>query len=376
MKIPRIVYAVLLVSVAGLSVCMAGAPKVIIDTDYNTIGDDGQVGAMASQLYGQGVIDLLGFTIVSGNQWRDQEVVDCLKAVERMGVEHRVKVYAGSQYPLVHDYKAYLYEALQFNGSDYLGAYSAPQPSPSQLVAPPDGFATHTKPARKDAVDFIIESVHRYPHEVSLLTIGPLTNVAIAMRKDPTIVPLIKQIVYMGGQVDVIGNAFNDAGEFNWWFDSEAAKVVLRSSVPQTVVPLDVTNTVPLTKDVYDRITHDPSKQTIVTKLYANNFSSFFGSGPAPYVPYIYDTIALACFVDPSFATDVRERYIDIDTNSTATYGKAKGYLSNLPTNLLQKQRVVYHIDQTRFLNFYVDLLTRPVPVRFSNESDENEDNE
>jgi purine nucleosidase len=108
-KIPRIVYAVLLVSVAGLNVCVAGAPKVIIDTDYNTIGDDGQVGAMASQLYGQGVIDLLGFTIVSGNQWRDQEVVDCLKAVERMGVEHRVKVYVGSQYPLVHDYKAYLY---------------------------------------------------------------------------------------------------------------------------------------------------------------------------------------------------------------------------------------------------------------------------
>jgi purine nucleosidase len=196
------------------------------------------------------------------------------------------------------------------------------------------------------------------------------------MRKDPTIVPLIKQIVYMGGQVDAMGNSFNDAGEFNWWFDSEAAKVVLRSSVPQTVVPLDVTNTLPLTKVVYDRITQDPSKQTIVTKLYANYFASSFGSGPAPYVPYIYDTIALACFVDPSFATDVREHYIDIDTNSTATYGKATGRLSNLPTNLLQKQRVVYYIDQTRFLNFYVDLLTRPVPVRFSNESDENEDNE
>jgi inosine-uridine nucleoside N-ribohydrolase len=66
-----------------------------------TIGDDGQVAVMAAQLYAQGAIDLLGFTVLSGNQWRDQEVSDCLKAVERLGIEHRVKVHAGAQYPLL-----------------------------------------------------------------------------------------------------------------------------------------------------------------------------------------------------------------------------------------------------------------------------------
>jgi ribosylpyrimidine nucleosidase len=87
--------------------CLASPPKVIIDTDFNTIGDDGQVLIMASQLYAQGTIDLLGFTIASGNEWRDQEVAECLKAVERMGIENRVKVYVGSQYPILHDYKDY-----------------------------------------------------------------------------------------------------------------------------------------------------------------------------------------------------------------------------------------------------------------------------
>jgi hypothetical protein len=68
---------------------LAGPPKVIIDTDLNTIGDGGQVAVMAAQLYAQGAIDLLGFTIASGNEWRDQEVAECLKAVEWLGIENR-----------------------------------------------------------------------------------------------------------------------------------------------------------------------------------------------------------------------------------------------------------------------------------------------
>ena len=82
---------VLLMSLLGCSFAgsdrhSASPPKVIIDTDFNTMSDDGQVGVMAAQLYADGVIDLLGFTIVSGNNWRDQEVSDCLKAVEGLGI--------------------------------------------------------------------------------------------------------------------------------------------------------------------------------------------------------------------------------------------------------------------------------------------------
>jgi purine nucleosidase len=192
MNLRRITKIVLVLLVVNATVCLAQPPKVIVDTDFNAIGDDGQVGAMAAQLYAQGVIDLLGFTIPSGNQWRDQEVSDCLKAIERMGIENRVKVYIGSQSPLVHDYQAYLYEEQLFGTAiDYVGAYTAPRPDPNHLVAPPDGFATHTRPAKEDAIDFIIQSIHRYPNEVSILAIGPLTNIAIAVRKDPSIIPLL-----------------------------------------------------------------------------------------------------------------------------------------------------------------------------------------
>src|SRR5258705_2511152 len=113
MKLPLFLSSFLFCLSLGVMSCFADpptAPKVIIDTDFNTIGDDGQVAAMAAQLQARGAIELLGLTVAPGNQWLNQGVSDALKAVERLGIESRVKVYAGAQYPLLHDYKSYLYE--------------------------------------------------------------------------------------------------------------------------------------------------------------------------------------------------------------------------------------------------------------------------
>src|ERR1700757_1163167 len=136
-RVLRLVGVALAISLSGslLSAQQAAAPKVIIDTDFNTIFDDGQVAVMAAQLYSQGVINLLGFTIASGNQWRDQEVSDCLKAMERLGIQSRVHVYIGAQYPLLHDYNSYQLEVMLFGPpTQYFGAYRTTQPGPGQLV--------------------------------------------------------------------------------------------------------------------------------------------------------------------------------------------------------------------------------------------------
>jgi purine nucleosidase len=369
MKIPSIICTAFLCLLSNVGSSMAAdPPKVIIDTDFNTIGDDGQVAVMAAQLYAEGSIDLLGFTIASGNEWRDQEVAECLKAVERLGIEDRVQVYVGSQYPLLHDYDSYLYEkVLSGPPIDYVGAYSGPQPtSPSQLVKPLDGFATHTRPAKQNAVDFIIDTIHRYPHQVTILEIAPPTNMAMAIRKDPTIVPLIKQIVTMAGQMFVAGNAYLDNAEFNWWFDPEATQVVLRANIPHFIIPLDCTNTIPLTKAVYEQIAqHVP--QTIITELFKDANASLFGPNPPSYVPYIYDTTAFAYFVHPEFAIDVRDIWVDMHTTFDADYGKSIPSLTNpFPSiPLLHDSKVIFQLNNAQFYAFYADLLTRPVPVRF-----------
>jgi inosine-uridine nucleoside N-ribohydrolase len=330
--------------------------KVIIDTDFNTIGDDGQGLGMAAQLHASGAIELLGLTIVVGNQYLSQGVSDALKGIERVGLENEIGVYVGAENPFLHDYASFQLEQLLFgNATQYAGAYT--NPPTQQLVAPPDGFATHTVPQKTHAVDFIIESVHRYPGQITLLAIGPLTNVAMAIRKDPSIVPLIKEIVIMGGQIYVAGNAYNGAGETNWWFDPESARVVLRADIAKKIIPLDVTNTVAITNETYDLIAnYEPA--TAITSLFAD--IERWG--------YVYDTVALASLVEPSLDLDVRDLYVDVSCDFNAEYGKAIVWIENpYPgINVETVSSVVFQINNTRFFDLYVDLLTRPVPVVIS----------
>ncbi|KAH7303200.1 Inosine/uridine-preferring nucleoside hydrolase domain-containing protein [Stachybotrys elegans] len=326
--------------------------KVIIDTDFNTIGDDGQALAMAAQMHASRGIHLLGLTIVTGNQWLHQGVSDGLKAVERVGLERQVGVYVGAEMPFLHDFSSFQLERRLFgNATAYVGAYRSP---PGPLVPPPDGFATHTLPQTQHAVDFIIESVHRHPGQVTLLAIGPLTNVALAMRKDPSIVPLIKQIVIMGGQIYAPGNSYIGAGETNWWFDPEAARVVLRANVSRKIVPLDVTNTVVMTEELYDTIAdHQPA--TPITRLFAG----------IERWSYVYDTVALASLYDPSLDLDVRDLYVDVSCDFSTTYGKGLAWNENPYPGLdvYSVSSVVFRVDNNRFFDLYTDLLTRSVPV-------------
>src|SRR3989449_10966891 len=112
----------------------AAQEKVILDSDYTTIGDDGQVGVMAMQLHAEGVINLLGITVVAGNNWLPQEVSDALKAVDRMGLTDTIPVYAGARYALVHDYKTMTYERDLYNiGGSW---FRRPGPRGDDLTAP------------------------------------------------------------------------------------------------------------------------------------------------------------------------------------------------------------------------------------------------
>jgi inosine-uridine nucleoside N-ribohydrolase len=354
----------LITVLAGLTVfadvALAAPQKIILDTDFSTIGDDGKVGVMAAQLHAQGVIDLLGITVVAGNQWLNQGVADTLKAVERLGIAGTIGVYAGARYPLVHDYKnVALEKALWGVGGSW---YRRPEPKDDELVAPLDGFATTAKVKPQHAVNFIIDTVKKYPREVTLLVIGPMTNIALAIRMNPEIVPLVKRIVYMAGAFEVPGNT-TPAAEMNVWYDPEAARAVVRQPIEQAFIPLDVTNTVPMNKAIFEQITGNP--ESIITKLLkSSGFARTVQQNPNA-TSYIYDTLAMAYLVDPSYATDVADMWVDVDLTWGPSYGRTLGYREQQtpPGNYLQKCKVVRRFDNERFFKLYVDLLTRPVPV-------------
>ncbi|MBT2333301.1 nucleoside hydrolase [Variovorax paradoxus] len=357
----------------GLAPGFGAAPpppqKIIIDSDYNTMSDDGQLGVMAAQLQAAGKVQVMGISVVSGNQWLKQGVADALMSVERLGVGDRIGIFAGANRALDHDYATIEAEMAAGSGGDgYLGAWSSPEPKTDADLKPsPDGFATHTPVQAKSAVDFIVDTVKANPKEITILAIGPLTNIALAVKQNPEIVPLIKKIIYMGGAIDVPGNTTKYA-EFNWWFDPDAAQFVVRLPIPQVVVPLDVTDTVFLTKPIYDRIAH-PARPTAVTEVfrklngYGFSGTNGFENNPA-YTQNIWDTLTLAYLIDPGYATETVERYVDVVAKpGAADNGRSVGSASQPAGPALQKMTVVKKFDNARFFDLYVDLLTRPVPI-------------
>lgn len=333
-------------------------PMVIIDSDFNTMGDDGQAFAMAAQLAASGQLKLLGLTVVTGNDWSLQEKADALKAVERMGVQARVGVYGGANYPL-HVDVASIRQQQADNPNGYFGAWMRPEPTQaSALIAPPDGFATSTTLQAQSAVEFLIASIKANPGRITILEIGPPTNLALALQQAPEIAPMIKQVIYMGGAMAVPGNA-NAVGELNWWFDPLAVRTVLQTEIPQTVIPLDVTNTVALDEATYDRIANDPAKQTAVTRAYATVNAGAFGPNT-----HIYDTLTIAYLLDPAYATATVDAWLHITTADGADQGHVRVYTDAPGAGASPKKiRYVTAFDNARFFALYVDLLTRPVPV-------------
>jgi len=238
---------------------------------------------MAAQADREHRIDLLGVTLVTGNVWLRQQRAYANKAVERLGIEKDVPVFAGSNAPLVHSHATLEQEKALFGaGDDYWGAWSQPEPmSDVDLTPLPDGPARRDHIRPEHAADFIIRSVRQNPHQVTIVTIGPLTNIALAIRKAPDIVPLIGRIVFMAGAFDVAGNTM-PAAEFNVWFDPEAARIVVREPIAMTFFPLDVTQAYPADKAMFDQIIR--SGDPAIAKLYpqtmiAESFTAHPGGG-------------------------------------------------------------------------------------------------
>lgn len=207
----------------------------------------------------------------------------------------------------------------------------------------------------------------KYPHQVTLFVLGPATNIAIAVRTHPEIVPLVKDVIYMGGAFDIPGNT-TPAAEFNWWYDPEAIKISLRTPFPrQTVVPDDVAETVFYTKAEYDRIVAGP--RTPITKMFADLQGPGFAEDPDQQ-SFVRDSITAAIFLDPTIATDVQTRYADVDDELGPDYGRALGYGESSNRDLDHPEdfpagthpvRIVFDIDREKFWDLVVAKMTAPV---------------
>jgi purine nucleosidase len=159
--------------------------------------------------------------ITGGNVQLDQQVDNAPYTIQVAGKSGQVPVYKGYERPLMGIGKAQHRTVEDVHGKDGMGDSFFEKP-----ILPP---------AEGNAVDFLIEMVHKYPREIHLLAIAPLTNIAMAIKKEPAIVPKIPHLYIMGGTNNALGN-ITPSAEYNFWVDPEAAKIVLRSGIPITMV--------------------------------------------------------------------------------------------------------------------------------------------
>ena len=343
-------------SVAAAPVPLAvDRDPVILDEDNDQLDDGAQSMFMLLQAHA----NLIGITTVAGNTWVEEGEAYTLAQENLIG--RHIPVYPGANVPLSGDRRPQLDSEQQLYGPvTYIGAWDRPQPpSYRTLPHPPYGGYARQRPEQENAADFIIAQAHKYPHKLTIIAGGAFTNIALAVRKDPSIVPLVKRIIYMGGAVTVPGNT-SVAAEFNVWFDPLAAKIAFTAPwKEQILVPLDVTNKVLYGKPQYDRIVAGPSTPI------KEEFKALQGPGFADdpdQTSFVYDEVATAIFLDPTLIKTATKNYVDVDATYGLDFGRVIGYPEGWKPGATgpagsQPMRVVSDVDIDRFFDLYTGLL-------------------
>src|SRR5579863_2523645 len=224
--------------------CRAAAgKKIILDTDPGT--DD----AMALMLaLNSPELDVRAITVVPGNVTARQGLENALRMIS-LANRCDIPVAAGAQHPLFQK----LITAEFWHGKNGLANIELP--------------ASTCKVDPRFGPDLIIQLVHESPHEITLVPVGPLTNIALAVEKDPSIVPLVKEVILMGGSIN--GGNVTAAAEFNIYNDPEAAQIVFRAGWPLTMVGLEVGDKALFIKKYFDELSqsHSPINDFIVSIL-------------------------------------------------------------------------------------------------------------
>lgn len=261
----------------------AGRPSssVILDCDP---GHDDVLALMLAAA--SEAIDLVAVTTVAGNQSLDKVTHNALSVATLIGLDG-VPIAAGCDRPLVRPAEF----APGFHGQSGLDGPVLPEPTRSV-----DG---------RHAVDLIIETImDRDPGSVTLVPTGPLTNIALAVRREPRLAERVRQVVLMGGGMH-IGNR-TPVAEFNIHADPEAAHIVFGEAWQVTMIGLDVTHQAGLTADVQRRIAAQgtPVSRFVVDLL--QFFRTAYRQQQGFEDPPIHDAVAVARVIDPSLVTTIR----------------------------------------------------------------------
>jgi inosine-uridine nucleoside N-ribohydrolase len=276
-----------------------GPFRVIIDTDPGV--DDALALLLAMR---SSELKIEGITAVAGNVPLELSLPNALRMVEIAG-RTDIPVAAGAKTPLLRR----LVTAAYAHGENGLGGAVFPEPK--------------IKPIAESAAKFISQIVRKYPGEVTLITIGPLTNIATALTMDTELAGMVRSLVTMGGSLS--GGNITPAAEFNVYVDPEAARIVFQSGIPITMVGLDVTRKTSLTDEHVRTLEAGQNPVSQAAAKIARNAINHNREQGFLVGPNMHDSLAVAGFLDPSLLK-FQDYYVDVETTGELTAGETLGY--------------------------------------------------
>ncbi len=278
----------------------AAAPhRIIIDTDPGV--DDALAILLALR---SPELKVEAITPVAGNVPLEFTLPNALRLVEIAG-RTDVPVAAGARHPLVRA----LITASHVHGNNGLAGVEFPEPK--------------IKPVAETAPELIRRIVRANPGEISIVAVGPLTNVALALRADPDLAGKLRSIVIMGGSLSG-GNA-TPAAEFNLYVDPEAARVVFDAGVPLTMVGLDVTRKVLFTEERLKVMETAKNPSGVAAGRIMRATLERLNHGPHPMIEAMHDPLTVANLIDPGILT-LKDYYVEIETQGEFSAGETLGY--------------------------------------------------
>jgi len=269
--------------------------RILIDTDPGIDDALAILLALASP-----ELKLEGLSVVHGNCSADQGTINALSILELAKATH-IPVAKGCQLPLVQPSLL----APETHGDTGLGYAKLPRP--------------RTRPSAQHGCDYLIEQILSAPGEITLVAIGPLTNLALAMRKEPRIIGAVKEIFIMGAAIRHEGNT-TPLAEFNTYVDPHAAHIVFHSGAPIILTPLDVTYDCILTEADVQRLQKIDSPIPTFIADATRFYMEFHDEYQKIKGCIINDALTLALTYMPDLC-DYQELYVDVDTTGGVSMG-------------------------------------------------------
>ncbi|KAJ5698675.1 hypothetical protein N7462_000680 [Penicillium macrosclerotiorum] len=364
-SLPLLCGALLPFVTGGLAVSYAPTEKrmVVLDNDWYTAGFLPYLIAL------DGDMDVLALVSDTANTWQPQVALHAVATLEA-GNLSCIPVYPGATWPLINTPQRFQAWESIHGKLPWEGAF-APENrtaeaegmdptsgNPNRIVkgAFKEGFPKGKPNNSTSAANFMVEMVHKYPGKVSIYSAGALTNVALAVRMDSEFASLAKELVIMGGYLDVnmlqaTGNVLQAdlQSDINLMIDPEASKIALTADFPSITIAGNVANQVFPTKELVDEI-----KQA--NNPYAELFAKYYDLS----FPF-WDETAAALMVDPSIAVNQTSVYLDVDVSyGSPNYGNIHVYQKALAPAGIREVNYVFEVDANKLLRRIKHSLMHP----------------